>query len=34
MGIIGKGEAELKYPFIPNMLNDETLSILKKTRIM
>ena len=30
MGIVGKGEAELDYPFIPNMLNDETLSILKK----
>ena len=30
MGIVGKGEAELDYPFIPNMLNDDTLSILKK----
>jgi hypothetical protein len=30
MGIVGKGETKLDYPFIPNILNDETLSILKK----
>ena len=30
MGLLNEGEAELEYPFIPNMLNNETLSILKK----
>ena len=30
IGIVDKGEADLDYPFIPNMLNNETLSILKK----
>jgi hypothetical protein len=29
-GIRGFGEAELNYPFIPNILNDETLRILEK----
>ena len=30
MGIINSGEAIMDYPFIPNILNDETMSILKK----
>jgi hypothetical protein len=30
MGVNGQGETKLEYPFIPNMLNEETLSILKK----
>jgi hypothetical protein len=30
MGVSGSGESTLDYPFIPNMLNDETMSILKK----
>ena len=30
MGITGTGETILDYPFIPNMLNDETMGILKK----
>jgi hypothetical protein len=30
MGIINSGEAIMDYPFIPNMLNNETMSILKK----
>ena len=30
MSIKNSGEAELKYPFIPNMLNTEVLNILKK----
>jgi hypothetical protein len=30
LGIVSKGEALLDFPFIPNLLNDETLSILKK----
>lgn len=30
MNIIDSGEMTIDYPFIPNMLNDETLSILKK----
>ena len=30
MGITDSGETILDYPFIPNMLNDETMGILKK----
>jgi hypothetical protein len=30
MGITNSGEAIMEYPFIPNMLNDETMSILNK----
>jgi hypothetical protein len=30
MGINNSGETILDYPFIPNMLNEETMSILKK----
>jgi hypothetical protein len=30
MGIVGNGETALEYPFIPNMINNETMSILKK----
>lgn len=30
MGIVNSGETILTYPFIPNMLNNETTSILKK----
>jgi hypothetical protein len=30
MGITDSGESTLDYPFIPNMLNDETIGILKK----
>lgn len=30
MGITDSGETILDYPFIPNMLNDETIGILKK----
>ena len=30
MGIVGTGETILDYPFIPNMLNDETMRILRK----
>lgn len=29
-GIVGNGETALEYPFIPNMINDQTMSILKK----
>jgi hypothetical protein len=30
LGIINSGEIELKFPFIPNMINNETISILNK----
>ena len=30
MGVSNSGETILDYPFIPNMLNDETMGILKK----
>ena len=30
MGIVDSGESTLDYPFIPNMLNDEIMGILKK----
>jgi hypothetical protein len=30
MGITDSGETILDYPFIPNMINDDTMSILKK----